>query len=152
MSEANGKTFDLKEWIKHHVTDLAAYGGLIVCLIIFSVLPPMFGENLWSAEKLSTLMANVIVTALMSVGAVFVYSMGHMDISIGGQVRIYATLMVLLGNMTGSLVWGIIPFLSDRHRYRADQRRYRRAAAYFPGYPISCIYDGLKRHQQYYLQ
>ena len=50
MSEANGKTFDLKEWIKHHVTDLAAYGGLIVCLIIFSVLPPMFGENLWSAE------------------------------------------------------------------------------------------------------
>ncbi len=108
MSEAKAKTFDLKEWMRHHVTDLAAYGGLILCVIIFSVLPPMFGENLWSAEKLSTLMSNVIVTALMSVGAVFVYAMGHMDISIGGQVRIYATLMVLLGNMTGSLLWGIL--------------------------------------------
>ncbi len=95
-------------WLKGHLKDFAAYGGLILCIIIFSVVPPFFGQNIWSAAKLSTLMSDVIVTALMSVGAVFVYALGNMDISIGGQVGVYATLMVLLGNSTGSLAAGIV--------------------------------------------
>lgn len=102
------KTAGISLWLKQHMTDVAAYGGLIVCLIIFTVIPPLRGESLWTVEKLSTLMSNVIVTALLSVGAVFVYSLGSMDISIGVQIRIYATLMVVLGNMTGSLWPGIL--------------------------------------------
>lgn len=101
------KRLDAAQWLKRHRTDMAAYGGLVFCLVIFSVIPPLLGENLWSAEKLSTLMSDVIVTALMSVGAVFVYALGNMDISVGSQVRIYATLMVVLGNLTGSLLPGI---------------------------------------------
>ena len=95
-------------WIRRHGSDIAAYGGLLVCIIIFSVFPPFFGENLWSAAKLSTLMSNVIVTALLSVGAVFIYSMGCMDISVGGQVGLYATIIVVMGNTTGSLIPGIL--------------------------------------------
>ena len=95
------------QWMKAHTMDLASYGGLILCILIFSIIPPFLGENIWSPAKLSTLMSDVIVTALMAVGAVFVYSLGNMDISIGAQVGIYATLMVLLGNMTGSLFAGI---------------------------------------------
>ena len=95
-------------WIKRHGSDIAAYGGLLVCIIIFSIFPPLFGENLWSAAKLSTLMSNVIVTALLAVGAVFIYSMGCMDISVGGQVGLYATIIVVMGNTTGSLVPGIL--------------------------------------------
>lgn len=102
------KTAGISLWLKQHMTDVAAYGGLIVCLIIFTVIPPFRGESLWTVEKLSTLMSNVIVTALLAVGAIFVYSLGSMDISIGVQIRIYATLMVMLGNMTGSLWPGIL--------------------------------------------
>ncbi len=102
------ETFQLKKWAKQHISSIAAYGGLIVCLIVFTVLPPFYGENLWSEEKFSALMANVIVTALLSVGAVFVYALGHMDISVGVQVRVYAMLMVVLGNATGSLIPGIL--------------------------------------------
>ena len=87
--------------------NLAAYGGLLLCILVFSVVPPVFGQSIWTGAKLSTLMSDVIVTALMAVGAVFVYSLGNMDISIGGQVGVYATLMVLLGNKTGSLAAGI---------------------------------------------
>lgn len=105
---AKKKTADIGIWIKQHMTDVAAYGGLLVCLIIFSVVPPFFGESLWSVEKLSTLMSNVIVTAILSVGAVFVYTLGNMDISIGAQIRVYAVLMVALGNATGSLLPGIV--------------------------------------------
>ncbi len=90
--------------IKENTNMIAAYSGLVVCIIIFSVLAP----EIWSVEKLSSLMADVIVIALMSVGAVFVYSLNTIDISIGGQVGLYATLMVLLGNQTGSLIPGII--------------------------------------------
>ncbi len=96
------------KWLKEHKMDIAAYGGLVICIIIFSVVPPMFGESIWTAEKLANLMSNVIVLALLSVGAVFVYSLGNMDISVGGQVRVYALLMVLFANMTGSLLPGIL--------------------------------------------
>jgi len=95
-------------WIKGNSKHLISYGGLIFCILIFTIVPPFFGGNLWSATKISTLIADVIVVALMSVGAVFVYSLGNLDISIGAQIRIYATLMVLMGNLTGSLVYGIL--------------------------------------------
>lgn len=107
MSDSKNKLF-LNNFIRTHVADIAAYSGLLVCIIIFSIFPPFFGESIWSATKLSTLMSNVIVMALMAVGAVFVYSLGNMDVSIGKQVGLYATLIVVLGNRTGSLIPGII--------------------------------------------
>lgn len=96
------------QWLQSHAAALTAYGGLVFCVVLFTVLTPLFGESIWSERKLATLMSNVIVTALMSVGAVFVYSLGNMDISIGRQVGLYATIMVLLGNATGSLLWPIL--------------------------------------------
>lgn len=97
-----------KQWFKNHAASITAYGGLVFCIVLFTVLTPIFGESIWSERKLATLMSNVIVTALMSVGAVFVYALGNMDISIGRQVGLYATLMVLLGNSTGSLLLPIV--------------------------------------------
>ncbi len=94
-------------WVKVHKSEFGAYCGLLFCIILFSVLPPLRGKSIWEAEKLATLMSNVIVNALLSVGAVFVYAMGNMDISIGKQVGLYATLIVALGNSTGSLLPGI---------------------------------------------
>ena len=43
-------------WVKHHWKDFGAYGGLVLCILIFSVVPPFFGQSIWSAAKLSTLM------------------------------------------------------------------------------------------------
>lgn len=97
-----------KAWLKTHGTELAGYGGVVFCLIFFTILTPIFGESIWSASKISTLISDVIVLALMSVGAVFVYALGSMDISIGKQVGLYATLIVVVGNATGSLLGGIL--------------------------------------------
>ncbi len=104
MEEISNPAIGLWERIRSKLPRLAAYGGLLFCLILFTVLTPIFGESIWSAKKLSTLMSNVIVTVLMSVGSVFVYSLGNMDISLGKQVGLYATLMVLITNQTGSLL------------------------------------------------
>ena len=95
-------------WVKVHKHEFAAYCGLIFCLILFSIVPPLKGKSIWEASKLANLISSVIVMALMSVGAVFVYSLGSMDVSIGKQVGLYATLIVMMGNKTGSLLPGIL--------------------------------------------
>ncbi len=96
------------EWIKKHGTDIAAFGGLIFCIIFFTIGTGIKGESIWSASKISTLMADVIVTALMAVGAVFIYSLGNMDISIGKQIGLYCTIIVILGDKFGSIVPAVL--------------------------------------------
>lgn len=90
------------------VQNLMMFGGLVFCIVFFSILTPLRGQSIWSPEKLATLVSDVIVLALLSVGAVFVYALGNIDISTGKQVGLYATLMVVLQQMTGSLLWGVL--------------------------------------------
>ncbi len=98
----------LVQWIKKHSSTVASLGGLIFCIIFFTIGTGLKGESIWSGDKLSTLIGDVIVTALMAVGAVFIYSLGNMDVSIGRQVGLYSTMLVLIGNATGSLLPGIL--------------------------------------------
>ena len=97
-----------RQWFSQHKSVVASYGGLVFCIILFSIITPLKGESIWSPAKLATLMSDVIVTAIMAVGAVFIYALGNLDISIGKQIGLYATIMVVLGNMTGSLLPGIV--------------------------------------------
>lgn len=87
---------------------LMMFGGLAFCIVFFSILTPLRGQSIWSPEKLATLVSDVIVLALLSIGAVFVYALGNIDISTGKQVGLYATLMVVFQQMTGSLLWGVL--------------------------------------------
>lgn len=98
----------VKNWIKRHSSEVISYCGLLGCIIFFSIATPLSGESIWSASKLATLFADVIVLAMISVGAIFVYALGCMDISLGKQVGVYATIMVMVGNATGSLLLAII--------------------------------------------
>ncbi len=97
-------------WVKVHKTEVAAYCGLLFCIVLFSIVPPLRPkpQSIWTIGKMEDILTTVIVLALMSVGAVFVYALGSMDVSIGKQVGLYATLIVVLGNKTGSLLPGIL--------------------------------------------
>ncbi len=100
------------QWLKKNSSSVASIGGLLFCIIFFTIGTGIKGESIWSAAKLANLMSNVIVTALMSVGAVFIYSLGNMDVSIGKQIGLYATLLVLIGNATGKLWLAILVCLA----------------------------------------
>ena len=100
------------QWLKKNVEAIASVGGLVFCVIFFTIMTQIKGESIWSASKLSTLMSDVIVTALMSVGAVFIYSLGNMDVSIGKQIGLYSTLLVLITNASGSLPLAIVACLA----------------------------------------
>ena len=102
------KVNPILNWVKVHKHEFAAYCGLLFCIVLFSVVPPLKGKSIWEASKLANLLSTTIVLALLSVGAVFVYALGNMDVSIGKQVGLYATLIVVLGNSTGSLLPGIL--------------------------------------------
>lgn len=106
--ENKSNAVSLKAWWGKNIATVASYGGLIFCIILFTVVTPLKGESIWSSAKLATLMSDVIVTALMAVGAVFIYALGNLDISIGKQIGLYATIMVVTGNLWGTLVPGIL--------------------------------------------
>lgn len=92
-----------KEFFKKHVYDIAAYAGLAVTFILFLI---------FSGDKLSYNIATVLQAAaaysIIALGAVFVYSMGFMDVSVGQQVGVYAILMIMITNRMGGTVTGVI--------------------------------------------
>lgn len=92
-----------KEFFKKHVYDIAAYAGLAVTFILFLI---------FSGDKLSYNIATVLQAAaaysIIALGAVFVYSMGFMDVSVGQQVGVYAILMIMITNKMGGTVTGVI--------------------------------------------
>lgn len=91
---------------KNHVYDVAAYAGLIITAILFVV----FNEERLM-YNLSSVLQAAATYSVISLGAVFVYSMGYMDVSIGQQVGVYSILMILIGNKIGGAAGVILGFL-----------------------------------------
>ncbi len=94
----------VKKYVTGHVSDVAAYLGLIVCIIVFTVTSD---GRLWGNYNLTVLLESVCVYMIVSLGALFVYSMGFMDISVGSQMGVYCLLTILIVNATGSLLLAI---------------------------------------------
>lgn len=103
------KKLSTKEWISNHGADILSYGGLILCILIFSITSKGL---LWSSYNFRILIQSVCVYAVLSMGAIFIYSMGYMDISVGAQVGVYCILMILVTNQTGSLLAGFAVILA----------------------------------------
>lgn len=97
-----------KDWFRNHSGDLLSYGGLILCLILFTFLSK---GKLWSAYNVRILIQQVCVYAIISLGAIFIYSMGYMDISVGAQVGVFSILCIMITNKTGSLLLGFAVIL-----------------------------------------
>lgn len=104
MENMKSKT-SLGVWIKTHAYDAAAYAGLILTLILFFAFS---GGNLM--YNLTTTLQTVASYSIIALGAVFVYSMGNMDVSVGQQVGVYAILMVLITNKVGNITGLFLSF------------------------------------------
>lgn len=108
------RTFDWKEWAKDNIFTIVALGGLLLCLILFSFLPQLMkGSNVtfWRPVVLQAYVEQVTVYLMLALGACFVYLMGSMDISVGWQVAVFATLFIIVVNATGSIFLGVITIL-----------------------------------------
>ena len=92
----------LKEFAKNHIFDICALCGLIVCLIVFTIVPgrhPRDGKLLlWRPQTIKTLISQVSVYFILAIGAVFIYLMGCMAISVGYQVGVFGALFIMIAN------------------------------------------------------
>lgn len=97
----------LRAFLGKHVYDIAAYAGLAVTLVLFLV---------YGGERLAYIAQTVLQTSapniIISLGAVFVYSMGYMDVSVGQQVGVYAILMIMITNAIGGVLGVVVGFLA----------------------------------------
>jgi ribose transport system permease protein len=100
-----------KDWIVNHGSDVLSYGGLLLCVILFGILSQ---GKLFNAYNLRILIHAACVYAILSMGAIFIYSMGYMDISVGAQLGVYSILLIIISNKTGSLLlaFGVVLVIS----------------------------------------
>ncbi len=87
------------------IASLAPYIGLIAVLVVFSILTK---GSLLSASNIQALINSIIVTALATIGAVFVFGSGYFDMSLGGCICFSAVLGALVTVNTGNLFPGIV--------------------------------------------
>ena len=83
------------------MSDITSVLGLILCVVVFSITSD---GNLWSRYNVGILVEQVCVYAVIALGAIFVYAMGYMDVSVGSQLGVYSILMIAILNATGSLL------------------------------------------------
>ncbi|MEG1755192.1 MAG: hypothetical protein RRZ24_04965 [Clostridia bacterium] len=87
---------------------LAPYAGFVLILIVFQILTE---GKLLSKMNLQSMINNVIVTALCTTGAVFVFGAGYFDMSIGASVNFSAVFGAMATVASGSLIVGLITAL-----------------------------------------
>ena len=83
---------------------LAPLGGLVLLFALFAGLTQ--GDSL-GASNLQSLLNQVMVTALVATGAVFVFGSGSIDMSMGACVSLSAVLGGMVGISTGS-IWLVL--------------------------------------------
>ena len=84
---------------------LAGIIGLVVCIILFGILSRAIKNiNIFdvTGNSFKTIFVEGVTYSIIAIGAVFVYSLGAMDISIGAQMSLYVLLLVRIYNVAGS--------------------------------------------------
>lgn len=79
--------------------------GLVLVIIVFTALT---NGNLLSVINLQNMANQVIVTALVAIGAVFVYGVGNFDMSLGSAVLLSAVLGAMAAVRTGNIFVALV--------------------------------------------
>jgi len=95
-------------FVRNHIFDLTAYAGLAVMVILFVI----FNSGPRFMYNLSSVIQAAAVYSILALGAVFIYSMGFMDVSLGQQVGVYVILMILIGNAIGGVLGIVVGFVA----------------------------------------
>ena len=90
------------------IGNLAPYIGLVLVIIIFSITTK---GALLSVTNLQSLSSQVIVTALVTIGAVFVFGAGYFDMSLGGCICFAAVVGGQAAIATGNIFLAAVVIL-----------------------------------------
>lgn len=88
--------------LKKHLLNLAPVAGLLLLYAAFMILGTMKDINISYGMK--AIVNQSIVVAIVATGAIFIYTLGSFDISLGASVAVSALLGGITYNETGSLL------------------------------------------------
>ena len=94
------KASDLPRINAKQIGMFAPYAGLLLVTVVFTILTK---GSLLSSNNLQSMSNQIIVTALVTLGAVFVFGAGFFDMSMGGTICFAAVTGGLTAMNTGSL-------------------------------------------------
>jgi ribose transport system permease protein len=83
------------------ISKLSPYAGLVLSIIIFQILT---GGKLLTISNLQSLTNQVIITALVAIGAVYVFGIGCFDMSLGSLVCLGSVVGGIVAISTGNLI------------------------------------------------
>ena len=88
--------------IKNYIMNLAPLFGLAILMIGFLAIGTMKDINI--SYGIKSVINQSIVVAVVATGAIFIYTLGSFDISLGASVAVSALLGAITYNATGSLL------------------------------------------------
>ena len=91
---------DVWKFAKAQKNSLIRYGAFALVLIVFAITT---GGKLFSTYNIKSIISQVTPLLIMSVGLIFVFAHGGMDISVGAVVGLCSLLSVYVLNDTGSV-------------------------------------------------
>ena len=83
--------------------------GLVLVIIIFEIIT---GGKLLTSNNIKSMINNVVVTAICTIGAVFVFAAGYFDMSLGGSTALSAVVGAIAIVKSGSMIVGLIVCLA----------------------------------------
>jgi ribose transport system permease protein len=98
----------LKLLKKVNIVSVIPYMGLSLVILVFWLTSD---GKLFQAYNIRIVVQQTIALGIICLGAVFVYSLGNMDISIGACLGLCTLIEILIVNATGSLLLGFIAAL-----------------------------------------
>lgn len=99
--QSTSKFRSLWERLIHDRNSFIRYGGFAVVLLVFAL---STGGRLFSSYNLKVLMSQITPLLIMSVGMVFIFAHGGMDISVGAVSGLCSLVSVYVLNATGSVL------------------------------------------------
>lgn len=88
--------------IKNQIINLAPIAGLLLLYVVFIVLGTIKDINI--SYGMRAIVNQSVVVAIVATGAIFVYTIGSFDISLGASVAVSALLGGMAYNLTGSVM------------------------------------------------
>jgi ribose transport system permease protein len=101
-------TVNLPDSLKNILATLLPYVGLVLVILFFSI---STDGKLFSPYNLSIIMQQVTALAIVSLGAVFVYALGEIDVSIGATLGLSTLIIINIINAGYPLIIGFIAAL-----------------------------------------
>lgn len=90
---------------KQNLMAILPYAGLIMILVVFGITS---GGRLFQQYNIRIVMQQTVALGIICLGAVFVYSLGNMDISVGACLGLCTLIEITVVNATGSLLLGFL--------------------------------------------